>query len=499
MSNLGYSTPPPGPQRPAPTRSSTVPLWAILLVLVLVVAGGGFAARSLLQSSKQHGPTYPAAWDKRIAPYAKIAEKKRGLLFLHPVAVRFLPPAKFEKTVTTDDKDLDEQDRTDLKQFTGLMRAFGLLSGDVDLFKSVNDFNGAGVLAYYSFEDKRITIRGSRITPSIRATLVHELTHVLQDQHFDIGDRMKKLNKESEKGESTTESSVLDSIIEGDAERIESSYQASLPPKQRKAVEKSQQTETKQATKRISKVPKVVVTMLTSAYTLGESLVQAVAADGGNKAVDKLFQHAPKHESSLLDPFTVIAHDTGAKTLEVPELERGEKKFDSGELGVLTWYFMLAERLPLRDALAAADGWGGDAYVAFERDGHACARLDYAGKTSADTTRMYVDLKRWAAAAPGSPAHVARHGTLVRLDSCDPGTTARGGKDSSAKAVELVMTRTYAGVNIMKAGARIKVARCIAGRLVDNYSVAQLVDPTFATKDPAERAGVQRLALGCRT
>lgn len=473
--------------------------WVILLVLVLVLVGGGFAARALIASGKHHGPAYPATWDDRIAPYAKIAEKKRGLLFLHPVAVRFLPPAKFEKTVTSDDSDLDEQDRKDLRQFTGLMRAFGLLSGDVDLFKSVNDFQSAGVLAYYAFDDKRITIRGSKVTPSIRATLVHELTHVLQDQHFDVGERMKKLGKEAEKGESTTEESVLDSIVEGDAQRIETSYRGSLPARQRKAVDRGQDVERKQALKRIAKVPKVVVTMLTSPYTLGEGLVQAVAADDGNKGVDQLLRHSPTHETSLLDPFTVIAGRTGATTVDLPKLEKGEKEFDSGELGVLTWYFMLAERLPLREALRAADGWGGDAYVAFERRGDSCARLDYAGRTRQDTTRMLVDLRRWAAAAPGSPAHVRRNGNLVRLESCDPGTTARGGKDASEDAVGLVMTRTYLGIGLMKSGAPVKIAHCLAGRLAQEYPVSKLNDPKFGADDPAVKARVQQLALGCRS
>ena len=58
----------------------------------------------MLNEGKAPGPTYPKAWDSRILPYTKIAEKQRGLLFKHPVAVRFLPPEEFEKTVTTDEQ-----------------------------------------------------------------------------------------------------------------------------------------------------------------------------------------------------------------------------------------------------------------------------------------------------------------------------------------------------------------------------------------------------------
>jgi hypothetical protein len=498
MSDLGF---PPARQRPAHPPggpSSSVPVWAIFLVLVLILAGGGFAARTLIASSHKTGPTFPAAWDARIAPYAKIAEKQRGLLFLHPVAVRFLPPAQFEKTVTTDDKDLDEQDRTDLKHFTGLMRALGLIGGGVDLFAAFNDFSGAGTLAYYSFDDKRITVRGQKITPAVRSTLIHELTHVLQDQHFDIGDRMKKLGKESDDKE-TSEESVLDAIVEGDARRVETRYRSSLGPKQQRALDAATNEESSGASARIKKVPKVVVSMMTSPYTLGEGLVTTVAQQGGNSAVDKLFRDPPKHESSLLDPFEAITGHTGAKKVDVPELEHGEKKFESGEFGVLTWYFMLAERLPLQQALAVADGWGGDAYVGFERGDDTCARLAYAGDTAQDTTRMFTALQRWIAASPGSSAKVARDGTQVRLESCDPGTTAHAGKDASEKAIQLVAVRAGLGIGLLKSGVPKSMAGCLAGKLSEEYPVSDLTNPKFGAGDQAVAARVRQLAESCRS
>jgi hypothetical protein len=451
----------------------------------------------LMGSATAKAPSYPAQWDSRVAPYAKIAEKQRGLLFLHPVAVRFLPAAAFEKTVTTDQKKLSAKDRTEVEQSTGLLRAFGLITGDVDLFKAFNDFSGAGTLAYYAFDDKRITIRGEKVTPAIRSTLVHELTHALQDQHFDVGDRLKKLSKTPKNGESTSEYSVLDAIVEGDAVRVETRYRNSLTPKQRKALDAGQKREGAQANKRLKKVPKVVITMMTSPYTLGEGLVRAVAAKGGNAAVDALFRHAPTHESSLLDPFQVLAGRTNATKVDVPKLRAGEKKFDSGELGVLTWYFMLAERLPLRDALAAADGWGGDAYVAFEHAGDSCARATYVGDTPRDTSQMFSALRRWVAAAPGSPADVSRQGDTVRFDSCDPGKAAHVGKDASVNAAELVAVRTDLGIDMMHSGASKKRARCLSGRLVGAFSISQLTNPRFGVGDPAIAARLQQIGAGC--
>ena len=495
MSDLAVRQPP----GPGGGPSSSIPLWVLFVAVLVMLAMAGAAAYVLTRDGLAKAMrTYPTQWDSRVAPYAKIAEKQRGLIFRHPVTVRFLPPAEFEKGVTADEKELDKEDREEIEQFTGLLRAFGLLTGDVDLFEAFNDVSGGGTLAYYSFDDERITIRGQKVTPAVRSTLVHELTHVLQDQQFDIGDRVKKLNKESEDGKTNSEASVLDAIIEGDAKRVESLYRDSLPAKRRRVLDRGRTDEVAEASKRLKNVPKVVVTMVSSPYTLGEALVMAVAEDGGNDAVDKLLRDVPKHESALLDPFEVLAGGADAVKVDVPKLEDGEKKFDSGELGVLMWYFMLAERLPLLDALAAADGWGGDAYVAFERDGDSCARMTYAGDTPKDTTRMFSALRRWVARAPGSPAEVSRDGDGVRFESCDPGKAAGVGKDASQDAVGLITVRTYFGIGLLRAGAAEKVARCTAGRLVRAFPLAKLVDPKFGSGDPAVQARVRRIAASCR-
>lgn len=475
-----------------------MPVWILALIAALVLALAGMVVLIVThEGTAKSTRSYPDHWDKRIAPYVKIAEKKRGLTFLHPVEVRFLPAAEYEKDRRIDEEELDDKDRAELEQATGLMRALGLITGDVDLFDALNNFYGSGSLAYYSFEDERITIRGQTVTPSVRATLVHELTHVLQDQHFRVGDKLEKLSKESEDAESSPEGDILDAIVEGDAERIEGLYRDSLTEKQRKALDAGRKDEYDQASKQLEKIPTVLVTMLTSSYTLGESLVQAVAADGGNAAVDDLFYDPPTHETSLLDPFEVLAGDSDVVDVDVPGLQDGEKKIDSGEFGVLTWYFMLAERLPLRDALAAADGWAGDAYVSFEGDDDVCARMTYAGQSGQDTTRMFSALQRWVAAAPGSPAEVRRDGDVLRFESCDPGKAADVGKDASEDAVRLVTARTYLGLGIRQV-APDDVARCMAGKMVQTYRLSQLVDPNFGHDDPAVAARIQQLLLGCR-
>jgi hypothetical protein len=498
MSDLGYqSLPPQEPQQPPPGRpSAKVSRLVILLVLVLVLVGGGFAARALVASAQHNGPTYPSAWDARIAPYAKIAERQRGLYFKHPVAVHFLAADKFKKTVTSDETKLSKKDREELDQALALLRAFGLIKGNPDLFEATNDASGSGTLAYYSFEDRDITIRGEKVTPAMRSTLVHELTHVLQDQNFGIGKKQQKLEK-SKSDESAEEDTVLDALIEGDAERIETSYRQSLGAKQRKALDSSKQDQFDEADKTYKKIPKILITMMTSPYTLGEAMVQTAVADDGNSAVDALFRKTPPNESALLDPLKGLAGKTHQTDVEVPELADGEKRIDSGQLGSLTWYFMLAERLPLRDALAATDGRAGDSYTSFKRGDDVCVRAAFAGATPADSSRMLTALQRWIAAAPGSPAKVTSAGGRLSFESCDPGAKATVGKDDSDQAVNLLLTRAYLGVALVKRGATRSRADCLAVGMAQEFTVPQLTDPKFAVDVPNVQPRMQQIGASC--
>lgn len=495
MSDLGHSATsyPPAPVGPPKPE---IPLWMILTACGVALVGAVIVTFVVLgELRKDDEPQHPSAWDPRVAKYVKIVEKQRGLTFLHPVEVRFLKKDAFAREVTADKGDLDQKDREEIEQATGQLRAIGLITGDVDLFAAFNDAASGGTLAFYSFEDKAITIRGISLSPAARATLVHELTHALQDQHFGIGDRLEELR---EKDAANSEESVLEAIIEGDAERVATLYRTSLDPQQRTALEKSEKAQQDQATSDLKGVPKAVLTIISSPYALGESLTQMVAEDGGTEALDELYRNTPTHDAALYDPFQVLADDLGAEKVPTPKVKDGGKKTDSGEFGALTWYFMLAERIPLNQAVDVVDVWGGDAYVAYEEEGVSCVRAGYQGDTDADTRRMLQALRAWVAAAPGAPAEVGSENGRVLFESCDPGTESEVGKDASIDALTLISIRNQIGSELLTAGAPAELAGCVAGKIIRAYSVAQLTDPTFGADDAGITRRIQQFALACR-
>ena len=305
MSQLGtpFSPPPPyaPPPVPPPSRptSADIPSWVVLLAAFLAFGLAGLLAFVVVHGRDdgtatapppRHVHDFPKHWNHRIAPLARIAAKDRGLAYEHPVAVRFLKPAAFRRTLTKEDGKTTPRDRRQVERAEGELRALGLLSGHVDLLHAAKSANSAEVLAYYSFRTKSITVRGRTLTPSVRATLVHELTHVLQDQHFRIGHRLKALQQA--KGPDTGAYDVLDAIVEGDADRVEQLYRASLTPAQQRALDAGQRRELAGAQSGLAHVPQIMVALMSAPYELGLAMTQAVSAQGGNAAVNHLLRDA---------------------------------------------------------------------------------------------------------------------------------------------------------------------------------------------------------------
>ena len=490
-----WQPPPTPPVASSEPEGDSVPLWVFGLLVVLLLVGGAVAANELLKLRKDDaGTSYPKEWDERVMPYVKIAEKQRGLSFFHPIEVEFLSEADFKEEVTSKEEDLTDEDREEIEQATGMLRAIGLIEGDVDLFKEVNELQGSSVIGLYSFEDERIRIRGKKLDPAVRSTLVHELVHALQDQHFDIGKHKEELDEDDE---STSSETAYDALIEGDASRVETAYRESLNKKQRAALDKAQAKSSRDSSQQTADVPEIFKTLLGAPYALGEGMLRLAIQLDGNDSVDRLFRNPPSTEEHLLDPWTLIEDDQDAVKVGEPKLDKGDDEFDSGDFGALGWYVVLAERLPLVDALDAVDGWGGDSYVAFERDDVSCVRANYRGDSKRELAEMDSALRKWVDAVPGGPASVQLDGNQLMFESCDPGKATGVGKDASRDAIQLALTRTYAALNIIKGGAPEELGRCVANRLVHDFAWRDLTDPSFGSSASAQ-AKIRQIATNCR-
>ena len=112
-----------------------------------------------------------------------------------------------------------------------MFRALGFIDGKVDLLRAFDTSQSSGTLAYYDENERDIVVRGTTLDVAHRVTLAHELTHVLQDQHFNL----TKLHLQASRSD-TGDPSAFKALVEGDAVRIQQAYLKQLPKADQKAV-----------------------------------------------------------------------------------------------------------------------------------------------------------------------------------------------------------------------------------------------------------------------
>jgi hypothetical protein len=419
-------------------------------------------------SGDSDGVSHPDDWDPRVDELVNFVQDERGLRYQHPVAIDFLTAEEFTARILERDE-LTEEDVEELERAESELRAMGLVTGDVDLVEALRAVNDDGTLAYYDPDEDTIIVRGTEITPALRVTLVHELTHALQDQHFDL-DRFGENDDDGE--------GVFRALVEGDATRVEDGYIASLSDEEFSAYE--DETASQLETTDLSAVPSVWLAFVGAPYRLGRSLVAFLDTTDGNAAVNDALDDPPSSELVLLDPFR-FPDDEAVEDVAVPELSDVEERLEDGDLGALTLFFLLSSQHDPLVALDAADSWTGDAYVAFERDDRVCMRVSVATIDDDAARELEQLLQEWGTAQPDASVEVSRDAQTVTFESCDPGSENEAPEiDFDGEIMAVPQARADIGVQFMGEGAPPEIARCLSGKIVGAYSVEDLYSDDLA-------------------
>lgn len=478
-----WSPPPPGvpPEGPDTPRSqgqggnqarTFVGIGLGIFVVVLLVAGA--TGLDVVGS-----PPHPQAWDPRIADLADFVQDERGLSFDEPVYVDFLPEDEFVETVTGDDADLTGEDRAAIEDSVAELRALGLVEGDFDLFAEQNELQGDSTLAYYSPETERITVRGTEMTPFLRAVIVHELTHALQDQHFDLDAVREKVGEDGDLR--------FRAVVEGDASNVEDAYVAGLSAADQhlySSAERDQLLEGDTDPDGTAHSP-VLSAFLGAPYAFGPVFVRAIQAEEGNSAIDRAIQDPPTSEAALFDPNRFL-DDIGPEVVDTPTVDDGQEILDDGEFGAFSWFVMLASRLDGRDALTFVDGWAGDSYVSYRDGDRICVKARYKATTDADAVFATELLDEWVAAMPAGAASVEDLGDReLQLSSCDPGTAVASSDlndVTEALGFPVVRLTILAGTLGQADGIAFDEAWCYADHLVDQLTLDQLASDVMTSE-----------------
>jgi hypothetical protein len=416
----------PAPNQPAPprpraprrllgldlprlSRLDQVLVGALILTLVATVV----VASVTLNLSTPHTATPTATPSSAPANKALLAfipvaksfvEEHRGLKFTSDVPITFLSDKDFKARIVGKQK----SDTHALDVATKEFRALGLIQPGLDLGQAFGDLLSNGIVGLYDYEKKELIVRGVDLTPAVRVTLVHELTHALQDQHFKLS-RMNAFH--ADEG-----SLAFRTVVEGDAVRIQKQYVLAMS----KADQDAYNTASSAPVQGVDNAPQSLLLLFGFPYIAGPTFTTAVLTAHGQTALDYAFVVPPTTSAQLIHVNKYLNNDV-PRAVSAPASDA--KAFDSGEFGeiglrVILWQALTDKKITQADFDQSTAGWAGDRYVAWDAaSSTACVRANFAMDTYGETAAVLATARKLAAAHKGWSASIDRY-YQVGLTAC---------------------------------------------------------------------------------
>lgn len=368
----------------------------------LLTRGGGDDAATPAPDALPPATTAPepvdaidqAELDAVVADLQAVVEQERGLVFREGIDIELLDDENYiERSRADFEADLAE-DPEDLANSAAALGALGLWPEGVDPVEVLGEYLSVGSLGYYDPETGEMVVRGAADTPNLRITLVHELTHALDDQHFDL-DRPELDDRPDEAG------FAFSALVEGNASRVEAAYTASLTDEERADAEAEQQGYIDGID--ISGFPPILLAQQQFVYRTGADFVQALYDEGGNAAVDQALEDPPTTTEQILEPEDWPDRDA---VVEVPAPEADGEVVEESVAGQFLIHALasLSEDEPTPE-------WDGDNTVLWQDGDQDCLRMAVAG----DLEALETGLTPWAEQAG---AEMEVDGDLLVVTSC---------------------------------------------------------------------------------
>ena len=311
--------------KPAPVLAAAL---AVLAAGVLVLLTGAAA------------PDQDPVRD-RLPALIAFVEAERGLEMRREVDVRVLEEDDFVEAFREDEP--TEPPEYDLGSTYG---ALGL-ADEEEFADEVDDALDDGVVGYYDPVSEQLVVRARPLDAYLELVLVHELTHALQDQWFQT-DRPSLFDL-------TERLIAFQSVVEGDATRVERAYYRQLSPQERAEVDEVQGME--------AYAPVLGADALDSelsfTYVAGLRLVDALIAAGGQERLDAAFRSPPTTTEQVLHPEALAE----GPPLSPPAPRRSGEVVDEGVLGERGLALILGVD-PLEED-GPQVGWDGDSYATY--------------------------------------------------------------------------------------------------------------------------------------
>ena len=174
----------------------------------LLAALGVSSVASAQPASRQGTVTLTTAQaEGMVREVSATVEQLRHLRFKSPVAVEVVDGATARKDF---ESDIDDAEREEAKHTRDAWVHLGLVPATTDLVAAQLDLAETDVLGYYHSGSKKFRLLDHVPELEIRSVMAHELTHALEDQHYDLAAVQKRATNEDQ-------AIAIRAVIEGSA------------------------------------------------------------------------------------------------------------------------------------------------------------------------------------------------------------------------------------------------------------------------------------------
>ncbi|HUS15518.1 MAG TPA: hypothetical protein VM536_10945 [Chloroflexia bacterium] len=387
-------------------------------------AGSGTASPG---AAVPEGTVLPAT-QKQLATIESQTTSLRGLRPKTDVPEHFVSSDQIEANLA--DEIADEYSHEEARQDALDLWLLRLIDDrTVDLYQLQIDLLGEQVLGYYDPKKDELFVRNDQQPMGLEAqeTLAHEFVHSLQDEYYDL----EKLRPED--AHNSDRDTALTSLIEGDATL------AGILWAQKYMSAKDFQTLVSQSsnadTTVLDKAPAYIRESLIFPYDQGGNFVVELYKRGGFSAIDKAFAAPPQSSEQILHPEKYLATPQDPPVdVSLPPLTStlgtGWKQSSSDTVGEFDLGVLL--RTNGVDDPAAAAGWGGARYAAYEGNGAAVLILGTRWDTPQDAVEFESAMTKTFAQAEESDGVWSIGGRFFAMQRAGDAVTVVSGTDRDA-------------------------------------------------------------------
>jgi hypothetical protein len=285
----------------------------------------------------------------------------RQLPVLYPVKSGAQSRDDIERMVI---KNLDEETKPEKMRASELaLKKLGLVPADFKYRSFIISLLGEQVAGYYDPKAKQFYLADWIAVNAQLPVMSHELTHALQDQHFNLG-RFRTWPD----GDGDAELAAH-ALVEGDATLVMMRYILIKPERMRDFMSSMSGTSAA-ANEKMESAPRVLRETLLFPYDQGLQFVTKLYATGGWKSVSDAYSNLPKSTEQILHPDKYLSHEAAVK-VDMPDISKtlgkGWKRIEYDVNGEWGYYLFIDEYLKSAEqSQTAAAGWGGDRYAVYE-------------------------------------------------------------------------------------------------------------------------------------